>query len=206
MTSLHHPPDIDTAEPVTDVMASSVAERPTAPAAPDTTPPETRGDAAPVRTPGAPAGLTIGAFLALCLSAWAGLVPFVGPTFGLSADGASSWTWDRVHLYGAVLPGALGVVAALFVIAAARRPVSALSAFTLRTWGAALLACGAWLTVVPVVWPAIVGPYFVAASPTQTLAHWLAYASGPGVLLTAFGAYTAGRAGRRPATSANPAT
>ena len=131
----------------------------------------------------------IGAFLALCLS----------------ADGASSWTWDRVHLYGAVLPGALGVIAALFVIAAARRPVSTLSALSLRTWGLVILACGAWLTVAPIVWPAIVGPYFVAASPTQTLAYWLAYASGPGILLAAFGAYTAGRAGRRPATPANPA-
>lgn len=206
MTSLHNPPDVDTAAPVTDVMASSAARRPTTPPATDAAPPETRGDATPVRTPGAPAGLLIGAFLALCLSAWAGLVPFIGPTFGLSADGTSSWTWDRVHLYGAVLPGAVGVVAAVFVIAAARRPVSALSALGLRTWGTALLACGAWLTVTPVVWPAIVGPYFVAASPTQTLAHWLAYASGPGILIAAFGAYTAGRAGRRRAVTAIPAT
>ncbi len=205
MTSLHHPPDIDTAEPVTDVMASSVAATPTTPPAPDTTPPESIERVVPVRTPAAPAGLMIGAFLALCLSAWAGLVPFVGPTFGLSADGASSWTWDRVHLYGAVVPGAVGAVAALFVIAAARRPVSTLSALSLRTWGLVILACGAWLTVAPIVWPAIVGPYFVADSPTQTLAHWLAYASGPGILLTAFGVYTTGRAGRRPATPTTPA-
>src|SRR5271170_8087752 len=40
-----------------------------------------------------PAGLMGGAILALLLSAWAGIVPLVGPTFGFAADGRSSWTW-----------------------------------------------------------------------------------------------------------------
>jgi hypothetical protein len=53
--------------------------------------------------------------------------------------------------------------------------------------------CGAWLAVFPVVWPVITAPYFHAASPSMTLAHWLGYASGPGVLLAAIGAYVIGR-------------
>ena len=191
MTSLHDPLDTDATAPITDVMAP-VAKRP----ATSDAPPTSERGAAPTRTPGAPVGLAIGAFVALLLSAWAGLVPYLGPTFGLSADGASSWTWDRAHTFNALLPGALGVIASVFVIAASRRPNGMLSVASLRTWGLVLFACGAWLSVAPVVWPVIVGPYFLSASPSDTLAHWLAYASGPGLLIAAFGAYTMGRAGR----------
>ncbi len=193
MTSLHHPldTDTDTAGPITDVMAP-VAKRP---AAPDT-PPASEPGPTPARTPGAPVSLAIGAFVTLLVSAWAGLVPYLGPTFGLSADGSSSWTWDRAHLIDGLLPGAVGVVASLFVIAASRRPVGVLSTASLRTWGLALFACGAWLCVAPVVWPVVVGPYFLSTSPSDTLVHWLAYASGPGLVIAAFGSYAIGRAGR----------
>ena len=197
MTSLHHPPDTDVVEPVTDVTAPVTTEPPaTSPAAPDAPPPSAGRGIPPARTPGAPVSLMIGAFVTLLVSAWAGVVPYLGPAFGLSADGASSWTWDRAHAIDALLPGAVGVVASLFIIAAARRPVGLLSTASLRTWGLVLFACGAWLSVAPVVWPVVVGPYFVAASPSATLAHWLAYASGPGLVVAGFGAYTIGRAGR----------
>jgi hypothetical protein len=138
-------------------------------------------------------GLMFASFLAILLSAWAGIVPYVGPTFGFSADGSSSWTWNNAHTYGALVPGAVGVIFAMLVLAAARRPVGVQSAGTLASAGFIVFLCGAWLTVVPVVWPVISSAYFHVASPSTTLEYWLGYASGPGILLAAFGAYVMGR-------------
>jgi hypothetical protein len=185
-----------TDEPVTDVMASNAVVTPT-----DETPIRvTKYIGAPVvqsvvRIPVASFGIAVAAFLALFVSAWAGIVPFIGPTFGFSADGTSSWTWNEVHALGALAPGAVGVLACLMMFASIRQPLA------LRTWGFVLFLCGAWLTVVPVVWPVLVGTYFHAATPSMTLAHWMGYSSGPGVLLVAFGAFVIGRAGHRSASS-----
>jgi hypothetical protein len=139
-------------------------------------------------------GLIFASFLAVLVSAWAGIVPYLGPTFGFSADGTSSWTWDSAHTYGALVPGAVGVIFSVLVLAGARRPLGTQSAGTLASAGFVVFLCGAWLTVVPVVWPVIMSPYFHSPSPSMTLAHWLGYASGPGLLLAAFGAYVMGRA------------
>jgi hypothetical protein len=138
-------------------------------------------------------GLVFAGFLAVLLSAWAGIIPYVGPTFGFSADGTSSWTWNNAHTYGALVPGAVGIIFAMLILAEARRPVGVQPAGTLASAGFVVFLCGAWLSVVPVVWPVISAPYFHAASPSMTLAHWLGYASGPGILLAAFGAYVMGR-------------
>jgi hypothetical protein len=138
-------------------------------------------------------GLIVASFLAVLLSAWAGIIPYVGPTFGFSADGTSSWTWNSAHTYGALVPGAVGIIFSMLILAGARRPVDLQPAGTLAGAGFVVFLCGAWLSVVPVVWPVIAAPYFHAASPSMTLAHWLGYASGPGILLAAFGAYVMGR-------------
>jgi hypothetical protein len=149
----------------------------------------------PIR--GASVGVIVGALLALLVSAWAAIIPFVGPLFGLSADGTRAWTWNHVHALGSLAPGAVGVLACVMVLASARRPRGFLSSFALTAEGLTLFLCGAWLTVVPVVWPVLVGPYFHAASPSQTLDYWMAYSSGPGVLLAGFGAFVMRRADRR---------
>jgi hypothetical protein len=138
-------------------------------------------------------GLAFASFLAILLSAWAGIVPYVGPTFGFSADGTSSWTWNNTHTYGALVPGAVGVIFGLLILARSRRPMSLQSSGTLAGAGFIVFLCGAWLAVVPVVWPVISTAYFQSASPSMNLAHWLGYASGPGLLLAAFGAYVMGR-------------
>jgi hypothetical protein len=143
----------------------------------------------------ASSGLVFASFLAILLSAWAGIVPYVGPAFGFSADGTSSWTWNNAHTYGALVPGTVGVIFAMLVlaVAVARRPVGAQSTGTLASAGFILFLCGAWLTVVPVVWPVITAAYFHAVAPSMTLDFWLGFASGPGILLAAFGAYVIGR-------------
>lgn len=161
----------------TDIMASS---RPLDPR-------PVRGDA---YVPEASFGLIFGAFLAFLIAAWAAIVPFIGPTFGFSADGSPSWTWNEVHALGALVPGALGALVCLGVMSNARRPVAG----GLGIAGFTLFLCGAWLAVVPVAWPVMVGAYFHVATPSITLAYWMGYASGPGVLLAAFGGIVMGRA------------
>ncbi len=151
--------------------------------------------------PSASVGLILGGIVTLLVAAWAGIVPFLGPTFGFSADGTASWTWNELHALGAVVPGAVGILMCLIVLACARRPMGLQSAGMLATSGSVLFLCGAWLTVVPVVWPVLVGSYFHAASPLTTFEFWMGYASGPGLLMAAFGAMAMGRAGRESLTS-----
>ena len=147
-----------------------------------------------IAVPRASIGLMVGSFFALLLSAWAGLVLFVGPTFGFAPDGALSWTWSEGHALGGLLPGAVGVVASLIILVGAPRPMGLQSTAVLSTAGFILLLCGIWLTMVPLLWPIWVGTYFLAASPTMTLAYYLAATSGPGILLIAFGGFAIGRA------------
>ena len=161
----------------------------------------TRIERTDIYIPSASVGLHLGGILALLISAWAGIVPFLGPTFGFSADGAPSWTWNELHALGAVVPGAVGILMCLIVLACARRPMGLQSAGMLAASGFVLFLCGAWLTVAPLVWPVLVGPYFHAASPLTTLEYWMGYASGPGLLMAAFGAMVIGRAGRESLTS-----
>ena len=144
----------------------------------------------------APMSLIIGGFVALLLSAWAGIVPFVGSSFGFSPDGTPSWTWNLVHALGALVPGAVGLLACLGTIAAARGAARGAGAAWLIGTGFATFLCGAWFASVPVAWPVLVGGYFHAASPSLTLAYWMGLAIGPGILLAAFGSFTMGRASR----------
>ena len=102
-----------------------------APAAGDGVSPPVVPDSVPVvaTSPGsAPLSLILGGFLALLLSAWAGIAPFIGPSFGFSPDGTASWTWNLVHGLGAVLPGAVGLLACLGIVVIARRLTGTLDA------------------------------------------------------------------------------
>jgi hypothetical protein len=140
--------------------------------------------------------LILGGFLALLVSAWAAIVPFVGPSFGFSPDGTASWTWNRAHALGALVPGLVSLLACLIIVILARHPSGTLVPSRLVSAGLLIFLCGAWFASVPVVWPVLVGSYFRDASPSLTLASWMGSATGPGVLLAAFGAFAMGRAGR----------
>jgi hypothetical protein len=144
----------------------------------------------------APLSLILGGFLALLVSAWAAIVPFVGPSFGFSPDGTASWTWNRAHLLGALVPGAISLLACLIIVVLARHPSGRLVPSRLVSAGFLIFLCGAWFASVPVVWPVLVGSYFRHASPSLTLGYWMGSATGPGVLIAAFGAFAMGRAGR----------
>ena len=151
----------------------------------------------PSTLPGsAPLSLILGGFLALLVSAWAAIVPFVGPSFGFSPAGTASWTWDRAHALGALVPGVVSLLACLVIVVVARHPTGTLVPSRLVSAGVLIFLCGAWFASVPVVWPVLVGSYFRVASPSLTLAYWMGLATGPGVLLAAFGVFAMGRAGR----------
>ena len=162
------------------------------------------GTAGPVVVSPAPSGrMGVPAVLILLLGAWGGIVPFVGPTFGFSADGSSAWTWNLMHGLLWVVPGAaacLGAVAALGLIPRFARGVGHVGAS-----GAGLLVAvaGAWFVVGPVAWPVLQhsAGVFVPASPLRELAYQVGYSLGPGVLITLLGGTTLGWAfrGRRTA-------
>jgi hypothetical protein len=99
-----------------------------------------------------PRGLGVIGFLLVVASAWAGIVPFIGPTFGYGADGTGAWDWTTSHALLHAFPGAVGVVCGLAVMghAGGGRWAARLS---LSFWGLAALATGAWMVVGPSAWP-----------------------------------------------------
>jgi hypothetical protein len=136
--------------------------------------------------------------VAVLVSAWGGLVPFVGPVFGFSADGSGSWHWSLAHAVLALVPGAVGVVVGLFVIAEARGIAVGRGRFTLASAGTVLMVCGAWFAIGPLAWPVLAstGTYFVSGSHLTALEHELGYSIGPGLVLVFCGAFVAGWASR----------
>src|ERR1035438_4100496 len=119
-----------------------------APAAGDGVPLPVVPDSVPVVaiSPGsAPLSLILGGFLALLLSAWAGIVPFIGPSFGFSPDGTTSWTWNLVHALGAALPGAVGLLACLGIVVTARRLTGTLDAHRLVSAGVFAFLWRGWV-------------------------------------------------------------
>ncbi|MGH9044595.1 MAG: hypothetical protein ACRDVP_07160 [Acidimicrobiales bacterium] len=149
-------------------------------------------------------GLGIGGLVLVIFSAWGGIVPFVGPVFGYSADGAGSWHWSLTHAVMALVPGAIGVVIGLLVLGAARGLVVGRGRLSLATAGLMTVACGAWFVIGPWAWPPIAGTasFFTAASPNEMLANVAGYALGPGVVISACGAFFMGWASRHQAHGA----
>ena len=137
-------------------------------------------------------------FVALIVSAWGGIVAFVGPTFGFSADGAGSWHWDLSHAVLALIPGALGCLAALTFLAPANATVTR-RRLSLTAAGIIGIASGAWFVIGPLAWPVLVSThsYFVVgATPLRALEYQIGYALGPGLILVMCSAFAVGWAAR----------
>lgn len=130
--------------------------------------------------------------LVLLLGAWAGIVPYVAPVFGFSADGTGSWYWNLPHGLLFLVPGAAAFVAGLMIMAGGRLAKS--------SGGLLAAIAGAWLVVGPSAWLALHGaPLFVGASPLREFTYWIGYSLGPGGLLIGLGAFVLGRSAfRRP--------
>jgi hypothetical protein len=139
-------------------------------------------------------GLGTVGLLLVAISAWGGIVPFLGPSFGYSADGAGSWHWSLTHAVVALAPGAIGVVVGLIVIASSRGLVVGRGRVSLAGAGLIVLVCGAWFAFAPWAWPVVdnTGTYFVAATPLRALANIAGYALGPGLIVASCGAFFMG--------------
>jgi hypothetical protein len=131
-------------------------------------------------------------FLIVAVGAWAGIVAFVGPVFGYSADGTGSWHWNLAHALLFLAPGAGAVIAGMIVMIAAGQ-LGARGSLDFAGFLAA--TCGAWLLIGPVAWPVLEGASFFhpAATSLGTFEDWVGYSLGPGGLLLALGAFVMGR-------------
>jgi hypothetical protein len=154
-------------------------------------------------------GLGTAGVIALLVSAWGGIIPYVGPVFNYSADGSASWHWNLAHTVLALVPGALGVLLGLFVIAESRGITVGRGRMSLAMAGTLLMICGAWFAIGFLAWPVIsdAGPYFVATTHLRVLADQVGYGIGVGLILVFCGAYVVGWASRRqPKASVLPGT
>ncbi|HXW39166.1 MAG TPA: hypothetical protein VEJ44_05680 [Acidimicrobiales bacterium] len=142
--------------------------------------------------------------LLIAISAWGGIIPFVGPSFGYSADGTGTWHWSLTHAVVALVPGAIGLVIGFVVLTGTRGLTVGRGRLSLASAGMIVMACGAWFAIAPWAWPVIQNSpaYFVGASPLHTLANIGGYALGPGVIAAACGAFFVGWASRHQSTSA----
>jgi hypothetical protein len=135
--------------------------------------------------------------VALAISAWAGIVPYVGSTFGFSADGYGSWHWNLAHAVLALIPGAIGCLFALSLMGRTAAGAT-LRRIGLTGGGLFAIASGAWFIIGPLAWPVLVngGRYFISAPPMRELEFQVGYALGPGLILGACGAFAIGWAAR----------
>jgi hypothetical protein len=149
-------------------------------------------------------GLGTAGVVAVLASAWGGIVPYVGPLFGFSADGAGSWHWSLAHTVLFLVPGAVGVLLGMFVIAESRGVTVGKGRLSLATAGALLILCGAWFAIGSYAWPVLnhSGTYFASASAKRFLTYELGYSVGVGLVLVMCGAFVAGWASRHSPKSA----
>ncbi|HEY5245842.1 MAG TPA: hypothetical protein VIJ60_09260, partial [Acidimicrobiales bacterium] len=145
-----------------------------------------------------PASLIVVGVIIALVAAWGGIVAYVGPTFGFSGDGSAAWRWTSSHLFLALLPGILGLVAGLLLICVAPLTAEGRGRADLVLLGGATVVGGAWFAIGPWAWPVLrsVGPYFVVATPLRVLTFELGYALGPGLVLMACGGFVIGWAAR----------
>lgn len=157
-------------------------------------------------------GIGTAGVVAVLVSIWGGIVPYVGPLFNYSGDGSGSWHWNLAHAVLALAPGVLGVLLGLFVIAESRGVVVGKGRLSLATAGTLLIVCGAWFAIGPLAWPVIDNGsgYFVASTHLRVLAYEVGYSIGTGLILVVCGAFVDGWASRHQpkatAVTAAPAT
>ncbi len=147
--------------------------------------------------PAAPLGVLFFGTVAVAAAAWGAAAPFAGPDFGFVADRSVAWQWSVTSACLGLGPGALALVASLWVVGAATRTSFARRA-ELWALGFVVTACGVWFVVGQYVWPVVFGARFIApTAPTRFLWEEVTFAIGPGVVLACCGAVFMGWAVRR---------
>jgi hypothetical protein len=103
-----------------------------------------------------------------------------------------------------LVPGAVGVLLGLFVIAESRGVTVGKGRLSLAAAGALLILCGAWFAIGSYAWPVLTnsGPYFSPTTPMRLLTYELGYSVGVGLVLVMCGAFVTGWASRHSPKSA----
>jgi hypothetical protein len=145
---------------------------------------------------------------AALVATWGAIAPYIGPTFGYDADGSSSWHWSLTHSMLALVPGALGLLLGITILAETRGITAGRRRVSLATIGLLLMACGAWFVVGPLAWPVLTSHagYFVPTSPLRFIANEIGYSLGTGVVLAICGGFVAGWASRHQIKASAPVT
>ncbi len=143
-------------------------------------------------------GVGLAGLVAVLVSAWGGIVPYVGPLFGYGGDGSGAWHWSLAHTLLALVPGVAGVLLGLFVLAESRGISLGRGRLSLATAGVLLMACGAWFAIGPLAWPVLSGgnAYFHASTQFRLLADEVGSSIGVGIILVVCGAFIDGWAAR----------
>lgn len=143
-------------------------------------------------------GLGTAGVVAVLVSAWGGIVPFVGPLFNFSGDGTGSWYWNLPHAILGLVPGAAGVLLGLFVIAESRGVTVGKGRLSLAMAGTLLMICGAWFAIGWMAWPVISNSatYFITGTHLRVLEYQLGYSVGVGLVLVMCGGFVCGWAAR----------
>jgi hypothetical protein len=127
--------------------------------------------------------------LILLLGVWAGLVPFIGPSFNYSLGSDRTWDWFMNRLWLEILPAGAAVLGGLLLISSRTRARASLG-------GLLGLGGGLWLVVGPtfsMLWEhgnLGTGPAF-GSTDTRFL-EWIGYYYGAGALITLLAAYILG--------------
>jgi hypothetical protein len=143
-------------------------------------------------------GLGSVAVLAVLISAWGAIVPYVGPVFGYDVGGSHSWHWTLAHSLVALIPGAVGVAIGVLMLAETRGVAVGRGRLSLAMVGFIAVLAGAWFVVGPLALPVLIshGTYFAGATPLRQLANEGGASMGPGLLLALCGAFALGWASR----------
>ena len=100
-------------------------------------------------------GLALAGVITTLVGIWGALIPFIGPTFGYSADGATSWRMTSAHLWLALIPGVVAFVSGLWMLLAAPRVATGSGKRALSVSGLLAVIAGAWFVIGPLSWPAM---------------------------------------------------
>ena len=135
------------------------------------------------------AGTKIVGVLVIAVSAWGGIVPFVGPTFDFDmGTTTNAWVWTQSHWTLHLAPAVLGIAAGIVLLvpkSAATRRMGAILAFV----------AGGWFVLGPTLAPlwqhggiTTSGSDGVTGSRTVRVLEGVGYHNGTGVVLMLLGA------------------
>jgi len=147
------------------------------------------------RTTGFVSGLAI-----IVLAVWAGLIPFIGPSFHYAFGSYRTWHVTSSRVWLDIVPAVAALVAGVMLLTSRHRTSGIFA-------GVLGIVAGAWLIVGPSV-SALWGHGGIGSplgSHHRQALEQLGYFYGVGTLIAAFSAFALGRFVSRPRVAAEPA-